>query len=303
MDNNSPSNNSIQDNELDIVEVILETWKNKTLIIFATSFFAITSIFYTLNLNDVFKSSSLLKVYDSETPNPLQSLGAFNSAFIDVGFDSSISQNDLVIELIKSRDFFYFIMDKYNLMPDIMAVKKFDRETNNIIYDELLYDREKDIWIQDVEPPTKQETYEAYLSSIAVFRLENGFLELSFMHESPIFAKNILDIVIDEINSLESKKDREETLKAIEYLNNQVLLTSVEAVKQTIYIILESQMEKLMTANIKSDYLIEVIDAPYIPEKKFKPSRALMVILATFFGLILSIAIVFFSKVGIRKIS
>jgi len=148
MDNNSPSNNSIQDNELDIVEVILETWKNKTLIIFATSFFAITSIFYTLNLNDVFKSSSLLKVYDSETPNPLQSLGAFNSAFIDVGFDSSISQNDLVIELIKSRDFFYFIMDKYNLMPDIMAVKKFDRETNNIIYDELLYDREKDIWIK-----------------------------------------------------------------------------------------------------------------------------------------------------------
>ena len=62
-------------------------------------------------------------------------------------------------------------------------------------------------------------------------------------------------------------------------------------------------MEKLMTANIKSDYLIEVIDAPFIPEKKFKPSRALIVILATFFGLILSIVFVFFLKVSVRKIN
>tara|TARA_B100000925_G_scaffold291687_1_gene280773 strand:- start:1511 stop:2422 length:912 start_codon:yes stop_codon:yes gene_type:complete len=303
MDTKSSSSNNIQDDELDIVEIITETWKNKTLIILVTSFFAITSIFYTLNLNDIYKSSSLLKVDDSKTSNPLQSLGGFGSAFMNVGIDTSISKTNLVIELIKSRDFFNFIMDKYNLMPDIMAVKEFDLETNNIIYNELIYNREKDSWIEGIEPPSKQETYEAYLSLIAVFKTEGGFLELSFMHESPIFAKNILDIVIDEINFLESKKDKEETLKAIEYLNDQARLTSVETVKQTIYTILESQMEKLMTANIKSDYLIEVIDAPYIPEKKFKPSRALMVILATFFGLILSIVIVFFSKVGIRKIT
>lgn len=303
MDIKTLSNNSIQNDELDIVEIILETWKNKTFIILITSFFAISSIFYSLSLNNVYKSSSLLKVYDSQNSSPLQSLGSFGSSFLDIGFDTSVSQNALVIELVNSRDFFNFIMNKYNLMPDLMAIKGFDKETNNIIYDDNLYNVEKNIWLEGVEPPSKQETYEAYLSLISVFNTDNGFLEISFMHESPIFAKNILDTIIDEINTLQSEKDRKETLKAIEYLNNQAQITGLEGVRQTIYLILESQMEKLMTANIKSDYLIEVIDAPFIPEKKFKPSRALIVILATFFGLILSIVFVFFLKVGIRKIN
>ena len=303
MDSKTLSNNSIQNDELDIVEIILETWKNKTFIILITSFFAISSIFYSLSLNNVYKSSSLLRVYDSQSPSPLQALGSFGSSFLDKGFDTSVSQNALVIELVNSRDFFNFIMNKYNLMPDLMAIKGFDKETNKIIYDDNLYNVEKNIWLEGVEPPSKQETYEAYLSLISVFNTDNGFLELSFMHESPIFAKNILDTIIDEINTLQSEKDRKETLKAIEYLNNQAQMTGLEGVRQTIYLILESQMEKLMTANIKSDYLIEVIDAPFIPEKKFKPSRALIVILATFFGLILSIVFVFFLKVGIKKIN
>ena len=57
MDSKTLSNNSIQNDELDIVEIILETLKNKTFIIMITSFFAISSIFYCLSLNDVYKSS------------------------------------------------------------------------------------------------------------------------------------------------------------------------------------------------------------------------------------------------------
>jgi hypothetical protein len=219
---------------------------------------------------------------------------------MDIGIDKTISKKDLTIALIESRDFFNFILNKYNLMPEIMAVESFDKNTNKIVYNNTLYNKDTDKWAEDKEVPTEQETYREYLSSIAVLKTESGFIELTYSHLSPVFAKNLLDIVVTEINSLQSEKDKIETMKAIDYLNNQVKLTNMQEVKDTIYIILESQIEKLMTANIKSEYLVEVIDSSFIPEKKFKPSRALLVILATFFGLILSLVLIFFSKAGLK---
>jgi uncharacterized protein involved in exopolysaccharide biosynthesis len=300
MNSNVSSRSSSIEDELDIVEIISEIWKKKILVITVTLFFAVSSIYYSLTLSDVYKSSTLLKIHDTQSGSPLQSIGSFGSAFMDIGIDKTISKKDLTIALIKSRDFFNFILNKYNIMPEIMAVESFDKNTNKIVYNNTLYNKDTDKWAEDKEVPSEQETYREYLSSIAVLKTESGFVELSYSHISPVFAKNLLDIVVSEINSLQSEKDKIETMKAIDYLNNQVKLTNMQEVKDTIYIILESQIEKLMTANIKSEYLVEVIDSSFIPEKKFKPSRALLVILATFFGLILSLVLIFFSKAGIR---
>lgn len=300
MNSNVSSRSSSIEDELDIVEIISEIWKKKILVITVTLFFAVSSIYYSLTLSDVYKSSTLLKVHDTQSGSPLQSIGSFGSAFMDIGIDKTISKKDLTIALIESRDFFNFILNKYNLMPEIMAVESFDKNTNKIVYNNTLYNKDTDKWAEDKEVPTEQETYREYLSSIAVLKTESGFIELTYSHLSPIFAKNLLDIVVSEINSLQSEKDKIETMKAIDYLNNQVKLTNMQEVKDTIYIILESQIEKLMTSNIKSEYLVEVIDSSFIPEKKFKPSRALLVILATFFGLILSLVLIFFSKAGLR---
>ncbi|MDB9985033.1 Wzz/FepE/Etk N-terminal domain-containing protein [Gammaproteobacteria bacterium] len=300
MNSNVSSRSSSIEDELDIVEIISEIWKKKILVITVTLFFAVSSIYYSLTLSDVYKSSTLLKVHDTQSGSPLQSIGSFGSAFMDIGIDKTISKKDLAIALIESRDFFNFILNKYNLMPEIMAVESFDKNTSMIVYNNTLYNKDTDKWAEDQEVPTEQETYREYLSSIAVLQTESGFIELTYSHISPVFAKNLLDIVVSEINSLQSEKDKIETMKAIDYLNNQVKLTNMQEVKDTIYIILESQIEKLMTANIKSEYLVEVIDSSFIPEKKFKPSRALLVILATFFGLILSLLLIFFSKAGLR---
>lgn len=300
MNSNVSSRSSSIEDELDIVEIISEIWKKKILIITVTLFFAVSSIFYSLTLNDVYKSSTLLKIHDTQSGSPFQSIGSFGSAFMDIGIDKTISKKDLTIALIKSRDFFNSILNKYNIMPEIMAVESFDKNTNKIVYNNTLYNKDTDKWAEDKEVPSEQETYREYLSSIAVLKTESGFVELSYSHISPVFAKNLLDIVVSEINSLQSEKDKIETMKAIDYLNNQVKLTNMQEVKDTIYIILESQIEKLMTANIKSEYLVEVIDSSFIPEKKFKPSRVLLVILATFFGLILSLVLIFFSKAGLR---
>ena len=51
-------------------------------------------------------------------------------------------------------------------------------------------------------------------------------------------------------------------------------------------------MEAQLRANISKNYVFDFIEPPFIPEKKSKPSRSLIVILGFIFSLILAISYV-----------
>ena len=48
-----------------------------------------------------------------------------------------------------------------------------------------------------------------------------------------------------------------------------------------------------MLANAQQEYVFETVDPAVVPQEKSEPKRALMVVLATILGLMLSIIIVF----------
>jgi LPS O-antigen subunit length determinant protein (WzzB/FepE family) len=48
-------------------------------------------------------------------------------------------------------------------------------------------------------------------------------------------------------------------------------------------------MKNLMLIDANKEYIFKVLDAPYAPEEKFEPKRSVIVILATFFGFIISV--------------
>ena len=52
--------------------------------------------------------------------------------------------------------------------------------------------------------------------------------------------------------------------------------------KYSISELLKDQLQNLMFTESKKDYIFSYIDSPYVPEKKSKPSRALICIFSTF---------------------
>ena len=60
-------------------------------------------------------------------------------------------------------------------------------------------------------------------------------------------------------------------------------------IRNSINQLIESQLKTNMMANIKSDYVVTVIDSPYIAEKRTSPRRSVICILGTFIGGIFSI--------------
>ena len=52
---------------------------------------------------------------------------------------------------------------------------------------------------------------------------------------------------------------------------------------------ISQQLRKLTLVSVKTHYLLEPIDAPFVPESKVSPKRAQICILITFLGFILSV--------------
>ena len=105
-----------------------------------------------------------------------------------------------------------------------------------------------------------------------------------------------LNLIINEVNSVAKKKDLEESQIALDYLTDKSKTIAQKNIKDSFQNLLDSQLERLMLANIKDDYLVAAVDSPFIAEQNSSPTRPLLVIIITFFGFLSSIFYVLFNS-------
>ena len=126
--------------------------------------------------------------------------------------------------------------------------------------------------------------------------IETGYLTISVEHYSPIYAKDLLNTIIDELNSLVREQDLLKSTKSLNYLEEKTRLSSFIEVKTAFNKIIESQIKTQMLAEIDDEYLLKRIDPPFIPEKKSSPRRAFLCIVITFLGFLSSIFYTIFRR-------
>ena len=79
------------------------------------------------------------------------------------------------------------------------------------------------------------------------------------------------------------------TENAKNYLRSESENTTNTDLKESIINLMQSQLETQMIASVSKDYLLRTIDAPFIPELKSGPNRALICVLIVFISMITSI--------------
>ena len=57
--------------------------------------------------------------------------------------------------------------------------------------------------------------------------------------------------------------------------------------------LIEAQLETQMAARINEEYSLSIIEPPFVPEEKYRPSRSLIVLLTSIFGFMLSLIFVY----------
>ncbi|QYX63476.1 LPS O-antigen length regulator [Shewanella putrefaciens] len=292
-----------QDDEIDLRELFAVIWQGKWLILGITAVFAIGSVVFAIKQPNIYKSEALLAPASEEQGGGLSALasqfgGLASLAGVNLAGKGGTDKTQLAIEVLKSRQFTSAFIQQHNILADLMAAKKWDRDLDKVLYDEDTYISETNTWVRDVEPPFKPEPsmQEAYKVFSKIFSVNSdkgtGMVTLTVEHVSPSVAKQWVTWLVEDINKVMKERDVAEANRSSEFLNKQIALTNVADIKTILYKLVEEQAKTIMFAEVRDEYVFKTIDPAFAPEEKAKPKRALICVLGTMLGGMLGIMFV-----------
>jgi LPS O-antigen subunit length determinant protein (WzzB/FepE family) len=292
MNNNTDLNiNNKLDDEIDLKSLFKIIFNGKLLISALTVLFSIIAVTYSLTLSNIYQSTALLSPVgeQSSSSGSLNNIGGLAS-LAGISISSSSGGNTTkAITKITTLSFFEESILPNIFLPDLMAVKTWDEESNSIIY-KSNYNPQTAEW---TKVPHPQKSYKAFKRKLKISQdPKTDFLTISIKHDSPHIAKEWVELLVNQINVSFRAKDKLETKKAMNYLNAQMASTSFTEIKQVVAEILKQKMQQLALIEANEFYVFSYLDEPAVPRKKIEPSRVSISILGATLGFLLGVFIV-----------
>lgn len=289
--------------ELSFGDLVNQIWINKILVLIVCIFTTLAGLYIAVSKPDIYMSEVLLSPSNDANSSSLNGLTSQLSGLSTlVGFSmggSKVDQALLNIEVLKSRHFITNFIEKHDLAVKLMAAKSWDIHKNILSYDEKLYNPKTEKWVREVSfpkqpKPSTQELYKTFMKDNLVITrdAETGLLTVAVKHYSPYIAQQILADLVYAINTELRQRALKEADLSIQYLESALNDTDLSHSIRILYELIETQQNEKMLASVKDDYAFKIIDPAIVPEKKYGPSRPLIIVLAMMLGLFLSIAIV-----------
>ncbi|EKO3844689.1 LPS O-antigen length regulator, partial [Vibrio harveyi] len=145
--------------------------------------------------------------------------------------------------------------------------------------------------------PSAQEAYDVFYNDIMDVGQDkdSGLYKISISHYSPYIAQQWVKWLINDINFVMRQRAISEASQNLEYLNTQLEKTAVADMQSTFYKLIEEQTKSLMLAEAQEEFVFRTIDPPTVPEVKSTPNRALLCIMGTMLGTMLSVIYILLS--------
>ncbi len=297
--------------EIDLIEVFFKIWRFRKFIILFTVLVAIAAIIYSLLAQPQYEAS--VKLYketsEGQTGGRLQSLAS------QFGFGGAVSGRTQfsIDDMLQSRNINKRIIYKK------WETEEYDNPVNLIEY-----------WV--IEGETEQEkffsAFETLKNKISTsINEETALITIKIMMGEAQLAADVANYITDIVSEYvqtERKTTTKENLKYIEKRldavekelrgaeenlkrfreRNRVIsespglqmeygrLQRQVTIKQEVYLTLQKEREMAEIDLVKETPVINILDEAVKPEKRAKPKRKLIVIVATFGGFFLSILLV-----------
>jgi len=285
------------DDEIDLRELFSVLWAGKKVIVAITSLFAVAAVVYALSIANEYKASIVIAPAQQEgggLSGALGQLGGLASlAGVSLGGGGG-SEAAVAQEIMQSWGFVEQFIVNNELEVEVFAAEGWNKTSNVLTIDSDLYDKDSNKWLIDedgqLRAPTSWELYEAFSKRLSVSEdKKSGLTSVSSEYFSPIVAKNWVDLYVAAINEHMRQRKLSQVNSNIEYLQAQIEKTSIAEMREVFYQIIEEQVKNKMLAEASPEYAFVTVSPSMVPEEKSKPKRALMCILGTLLGGMLSV--------------
>lgn len=298
------------DDEIDLFELIATVWAGKWLILFVSIVAAGISAWVSLQLPNVYTVEVKVAPVEQDGNNQMSALvaqygGLASLAGIPIPTGGG-GQTDLLLEILKSRSFLSRFISDLELGPRLIAIETYDPITNRETIDSSVYDESSKAWVRVVDPPrspepSDEELHEAFVEALTITKDKTSpLITISFEHVSPVLGYDVLSKLVKRIDDFARARDKTKSEQSIQYLEEKLSQTRLVDVEKVLYQMIETQTKTLMLAEVNKNYAFQIIDEATIPEKRSRPNRALIVVLSTLVGGMVSVLWVLV-RAAIRK--
>ena len=293
------------DDEINLKELIQVLWLDKFKIIAITSVFAVLSVSYALSVTNLYKAEVLLVPAQSQSGGLSGALGQIGGlaslAGINISNSGETSEVKIAIHIAKSWGFISKFVSDNDLDVEVGALSGWNKETNELIYNEDIYDPVSEIWLLEGGPPSDYQLFKYFAGKKEI--VENkmtGLVTISVDSYSPYLAKKWLDLFVADINLHMQKRKVAEVTRNIEYLEMQLEKNENKEMQRVLYSIIGEQIKNKMVTEASPDYVFVPAGPSMLPQEKYYPKRALISIWGTTLGGLLSV-IFFLAKHFLNK--
>ncbi len=288
---NNNSNSFLEDSPVDLKELFSILWKGKIPIIVITFMFFIVATIYMRpgNKPDLYQSSASMSVIKMGSGgNTITTQLTFSGLAVQ----SKGVKGPRYVNTVRSRAFFKYLIEvDEDFLPALMAAERYDKKSKTLIYNSDRYDAANKKWL--VEKPHYLLAHKAYMKRMAIgFHQERNIIDISVEHISPVTAKEMVESIIFEADQMLRNLDLQASSEALAYLTTAIPNQQQLALRGAMNDMIMNQLETQMMTKIGPTYIIQVVDPPFIPLKRFAPNRTFVSMAAGLFGLVFGIVFV-----------
>jgi hypothetical protein len=254
-----------------------------------------------LSVPNQYKATALLAPAQSSgggLSGALGQLGGLASlAGVSIGGGES-SEGQIAQEIMKSWSYIEGFIADNDLAVELAAVQGWSKGSNELQINESVYDTENKQWLVENEagvtgPPSSWSLFQAFTGRLAVSEdKKSGLVSVSIEYYSPQIAKQWVDMYVSAINAHMQQRKVAKVTNNINYLQAQIEKTSIAEMREVFYTIIEEQTKNKMVAEASPEYAFVAVSPSMAPEEKSQPKRALICILGTLLGGMLSVLLV-----------
>jgi LPS O-antigen subunit length determinant protein (WzzB/FepE family) len=298
---NDVQNDSQYDDEIDLRELFGVLWAGKVKIIAITAMFAVASVIYALSVPNQYKATALLAPAQSDggaLSGALGQLGGLASlAGVSLGGGES-GEAQIAQEIMKSWSYIEGFIADNNIAVEVYAAEGWNKGSNTLEINNDAYDVGTSKWLLEDESgaigaPSSWQLFESFSEMLSVSEdKQSGLVSVSIEYYSPQIAKQWVDMYIESINRFMQQRQIDKVTRNINYLQEQIEKTAIAEMQEVFYTIIEEQTKNKMLAEASPDYVFVAVGPSMVPELKSQPKRALICILGTLLGGMLSVLMV-----------
>jgi len=295
--------------EINLLDLFIVLLKHKVMIFSFVMLAGILAVIISVLMPNIYRSEiTITPTTQEKSTGALSALGGFGAMIAsDMGIiaTGSIDQFEVVL---KSRELTNGIVRKYNLLP-ILFDKSWDtanqrwkvgkpsvvQNLSKTLKDMLGLAPDKKLSGKD--PFTLEDAYKAAHEILKITpNKKQNIMQLSCENKDPLQAQAILNYYVVGLSEFLRQQTLTDAAAQQVQLANQLAKTTDPMLKNRLYEAIAKQIEKETLARVQKYYSFNIIDPAFVPEKKFKPKRAQLCLLAVVVAFFLAIFLAFFQE-------